>query len=478
MKKFSLKTKLTVVYTFFMILLVSVFLWILLSLSNREVLSFTQRDLKERVEESLEDVQIDNKKIQLDSEFYSIENGVYLSLYDENGYFLYGKIPPGFDEQPQLKEDELQQFQSKKKNEKWYVYDLSYRLDSNWKLYVRGVTSVTKAEQSYRTTVKMAVIFLPAMVLIMALTGYFFVCRTLRPVKNLTNVVKKIRSDADLSRRVQLPEHSGVTKTKKEKMHDEISILSETFNEMLDELERVFIREQQFTSDVSHELRTLISVILAQCDHVLSDQTLTDDQRTQIELIRRKSQNMANLISQLLFLSRADQGRQALNKEFLNISELTEMIVQEQQFLAESKEMDVEIRASIEPQLFGKVDETLYIRLVSNLISNAVKYGGTQIEVELYREDFAECDGQKNDEGVRQVCITGKIKDNGDGISVNHLPYIWNRFYTVDSSKNKENSYGLGLPMVKWIAQAHGGNVDVESEEGRGSVFRFHLPLK
>ena len=106
---------------------------------------------------------------------------------------------------------------------------------------------------------------------------------------------------------------------------------------MLDELEAVFKREKQFTSDVSHELRTPISVMMAQCGQLLKDEALKPKQKAQVKLIEQKAENMSDLIAQLLFLSRADQGRQQIEKENVNLSELTEMIVGEQQFLAEIK---------------------------------------------------------------------------------------------------------------------------------------------
>ena len=318
MKKISLKLKLTLLYTFFMALLTCASLAILFSLSSREVLSSTQSRLENRVQESAENIALRNGEIRIDSDFYSVVGDVYLSLYDSDMYFMYGRVPRGFGQQPELADGELRT--SRDGNREWYVYDISYRLPDEQTVYIRGITSITDAEESFTVTVRFALVILPLMVLATAIIGYRFTRRTLAPVRKITDTVRRIRADADLSRRIGF---RGADKAKG-KERDEIYVLGKTFDEMLEELETVFRREQQFTSDASHELRTPVSVILAQCDAMLAEgNSLTEEQRSQLVLIQRKAKGMADMISQLLFLSRADQGRQPLHKERVNVSELT-----------------------------------------------------------------------------------------------------------------------------------------------------------
>ena len=315
MKKISLKLKLTLLYTFFMALLTCAALAILFSLSSREMLSSTQTRLENRVQESVEFIALRNGEIRIDSDFYSVVRDVYLSLYDSDMYFMYGRIPHGFTQQPELADGEIRTIRDG--NREWYVYDMSYRLSEDRTVYVRGITSITDAEESFTVTVRFALVLLPLMVLATAVIGYRFTRRTLAPVRQITDTVRQIRADADLSRRIgfeevkrngrPMPDDGG-----RRKKGDEIYILGRTFDEMLEELEEVFRREQQFTSDASHELRTPVSVIMAQCDAMLAEgNSLTEEQRDQIGLIQRKARGMADMISQLLFLSRADQGRDA-----------------------------------------------------------------------------------------------------------------------------------------------------------------------
>lgn len=451
MKRVSLKMKLTLLYTFFMLLVTGTALAIMLSLSSREVLTSVQNKLERRVQGSLDDIRLQNGEVYVDSDFYSVTGDVYLALYDEEMYFLFGKIPYGFNQKPEVSDGEMRTIKEGVKE--WYVYDLSFRLSAGRTVYVRGITSVTEAEESFNVTIRFALILLPLMVLAMILIGYRFTRRTLLPVKTITQTVCQIRADADLSRRIGM------------KGGDEISTLGATFDDMLEELEKVFNREKRFTSDVSHELRTPVSVIMAQCDELLEGENMTEKQREGLLLIRRKAGGIADIISQLLFLSRADQGRQPLNIERVNLSELTEMIVEEQQMLAKNDGKNISINGIIQPEIFGNVDETFYIRILVNLLSNARQYSrsGGMVTVRLREEN-------------NKILVS--VEDDGIGIAEEDIPHIWERFYRSDKARSGEEHYGLGLPMVKWMVEAHGGNISVQSRKGSGSKFIFDIPKK
>lgn len=452
MKRFSLKLKLTAMYSFFMVLVTCLCLAVLFSLSGNEILTSAQMHLRERVQESADEIELEDGEFEIDSDFYSLDNNVYLALYDTGGDFLYGKVPPGLEQAPQFEDGKIQTVKSG--TEQWYVYDVQYEMENGQEFYIRGVVSVTETQKEFLIAVRFAVILLPLTVILTVLIGYRLIRRTLLPVRQMTETVQEIQKDGDLSRRIGVSQDTG---------KDEFYQLAGTFDGMLESLEQAFLRERQFTSDVSHELRTPVSVILAQCEASLNRTDLSEEQRKEILLIRKKAGEMSQMISQLLLLSRADQGRQQLNKEEINISELTEIIVEEQKMLAQRRK--IEVHTEIEPDITGYLDESFYIRMLDNLISNAVSYGkeGGNIKVTLHQIPS----------GVR-----GTVEDDGIGISRDDQVHIWERFYRVDASRTgkEEGSHsGLGLSMVKWIAQAHGGNVRVESELGKGSCFTFEL---
>lgn len=449
MKRWSIKLKLTCLYGGFMILLIVAALAILFSLSNQEVLSSVQSDLREQVQGSVEELEAEGGYLEVDSDFYNMENGVYLSVYSEDGTFLYGRIPTGFGGQPDFENDSLRTV--REGQETFYVFDMEHRIQGYGSVYIRGITSVTRAENSFTVTLRFALILLPALAVVMILLSYQFVRRTLLPVRRITDTVKEIREEADLSRRVDLPDG-----------RDEIYHLADTFDHLLSELQEAFARERQFTSDVSHELRTPAAVILLQSEELLSDPSLSEPQREQLEAIRKKAGDMSAMISQLLLLSRADQGRQVLQKEPLDISELTLMTAEEQQLLADEKH--ISIVTDIEPGIVLPADESFFIRLLVNLISNSIAYGreGGTTKVSLHWEE---------QEAVLAVA------DDGVGIDGKDLPRIWDRFYRADASRGDSSHSGLGLSIVKWIAKEHGGEVAVESEKGRGSTFTCRFPL-
>ena len=449
MKSWSLKAKLTFLYTLLMILVILTALGILISLSRQAILSSVQAALRSQVHDSISSISPAENRLDIDSDFYDLDAGIYLSVYSEDGVFLYGRVPYGFNTGESLRDGQIRTVSASGAH--WYVYDAQYNLESYGIIYIRGVTSIAEAENSTAVTLRSAAVILPLMAGVTAFIGYRMTRRTLLPVRRITETVQKIQADGDLSRRVNLD--GG---------RDEIYRLGETFDLLLLELDTSFRREKQFTSDVSHELRTPLTTILNQCGAMLERPDLSREQREDVLLIQKKASSMARLISQLLLLSRADQGRQPVSFELLSLSELTEMAAEEHRQTAADKDMRLETR--IQPGITAEVDETLYIRMLTNLLSNAVGYGrrGGNISVELYAaEDMA----------------VGTVRDDGNGISAKDLPHIFERFYRADASRSDSEHSGLGLSMVKWILDAHGGSIEAESVPGQGSAFTFRLPL-
>ena len=170
---------------------------------------------------------------------------------------------------------------------------------------------------------------------------------------------------------------------------------------------------------------------------------------------------MSALISQLLTLARADNGKQKLHCELINLSELAQIIAEEQSVPAEEK--GITLQTDIRPDILMRADETMMMRLFINLISNSITYGrpGGHIRVTLSSDEKG---------------ITGSVADDGIGIPAGHLDKIWQRFYQVDPSRTSGSGSGLGLPMVRWIVEAHGGQIGVSSRPGEGSVFTFRFP--
>ncbi|MDO4454314.1 MAG: ATP-binding protein [Eubacteriales bacterium] len=468
----TLRWKLTLLYTFFMMILTAAMLGILLSLSSSAILDSAHRELKEQVWEAFDDLEWEDGELKIDSDFLEPEDGIYLSVYDADGKQLGGRVPGSFKHEEELSEG-LKKISLE--GEEWYVLDAVSEIESYGSVFIRGIVSVSKEESSLNVTLRLSMILFPLMVLLTAGLGYVFLGHALRPVAKITDTACEIYEKGDLSKRIGLntkKKDSDAVRNKKEKtakcacrsnLHkDEIYKLAETFDRMLERLEYSFEKEKQFTSDVSHELRTPVSVILSQCEYLLEDQNLSEEEEKAVQIIQRKAQNMANMTAQLLFLARADQNRQVVKKEWLNLSMVTEMAVEEQQEIA--REKGIQIETQIEEDVEGYADETMFIRLWMNLIGNAVTYGkeGGWIRVGIEKQDKK---------------VTGYVEDNGIGIEEEKLPYIWERFYQADTSRSEKGS-GLGLAMAKWIVEAHGGTISAKSVYGKGTTFLFEFPTE
>ena len=279
MKRISLKWKLTILYTLLMTLLTGLVLAVLLSLGSGRLLASAQAALRQRVVESFDLLESREGNLTVDSDFSDREGGIYLSAYDEDGLLLAGRVPYGFASAIDFQEDTVQT--AELNGSRWYVYDASTQVRDYGTVYVRGVCSVSAVEEEMNTLVKLAVVLLPATVLLSAVLCYSLVRRTLRPVSRMTRTAREIYEKRDLSRRIGI-----------EGGRDEISTLAETFDTMLEQLQASFEQQKQFTSDVSHELRTPMAVILSQCDYLLADPELSGKDREAIQIIREKAKNL------------------------------------------------------------------------------------------------------------------------------------------------------------------------------------------
>lgn len=444
----SLKSRLVLLHTGLMALVVCVVLALLFSMSSHEILANAENMLEERVSDTVEDIEYENGRLDFDSDLMTLEHGVYLSVYDKDSFdLLYGRIPYGFAYDLPFENGNLRKITAGEVD--YYVFDIEQNIEDQYPVLVRGIISISDAEQDFRYTMWLALILFPLLIFLTAICGYLLSRRALYPVAKITKTVQDIQQEKDLSKRIHLENGS-----------DEIYTLAKTFDGLLDTIDAGMQREKQFTNDVAHELRTPISVVLMQCEELLQGDHLDEEGRREVFLIQRKVKGVSDMISQLLLLSRADQGREKINLEQVDFSELVEMVVEE--FIDIAKEQDIEIQTEIEPELYLTADQTLIIRLLGNLLENAVNYGnsGGHIWVSAW----------KTDDSIHLL-----VKDDGIGISQQDLPRIWDRFYQADPSRNSESS-GLGLSMVKWIVEAHHGKISVSSKLGKGTDFTCISP--
>jgi heavy metal sensor kinase len=278
--------------------------------------------------------------------------------------------------------------------------------------------------------------------------------RALTPVLEVARTAQRI-SGSNLSLRIPSREAG-----------DELDYLILTFNRMIERLEASFEQMKQFSADVSHELRTPITAIRGQLEVALFTAKTTDQYREAMFNALQDIDRLSQIVRALFLLSQAESGQLTLQKSRMNLSEIAEDLVEQFQIPAEAA--GVRLVADLPAECPAQVDRVQIERLITNLLSNALKFTpeGGMVKLAVATEP----------EGVRLM-----IEDTGRGIPTEHLPHIFDRFYRVPgegTAPSPEQGLGLGLSFVAWIVKAHRGTIEVDSTPGKGTKFTIHLPTE
>lgn len=445
-KSWSIKTRVTLWYTTLLAVLVGVVVVAILAMSD----SMEEVSAKELLEKATNHAATltayEAGTLRFLEPVASYEEGTYLLFYDERYQFLDGAWPRGF---PNGIDAANRAFQTiHQDNTTYYVYDrlLEFQDGGVW---IRGIYESTGAQFILDSVVRVILVALPVLAVIAALGGWLITHNAFRLVEALRQQADSISSGKDLSKRIPVAGE-----------RDELQRLAGTLNQMFDRLERSFQAEQQFISDVSHELRTPTAVILAECQYALQAEAETEKQAA-LEAIQRQGKRMSRMTEEMLTLSRMERGGQPLERMETDLTELVEIICEDQQELLPER---LTLRWDLEPVL-AQVHSDMMIRLVINLLSNAVRYAKQEIVVTLR---------------CHEHLVTLSVADDGIGIAPEHQEQIFQRFYQVDRARNREDGggLGLGLAMCQQIAQQHGGAIAVESAVGQGSRFVVTFPAQ
>ncbi|WP_198135852.1 sensor histidine kinase [Pontibacillus chungwhensis] len=256
------------------------------------------------------------------------------------------------------------------------------------------------------------------------------------------------------------------------KKRDEIGRFIQGFNVMRQHVKDSFTKQKQYEdarkqliASISHDLRTPLSSIKGYVEG-LRDGVVRNEEMKQryLQVIHDKTTHLDHLIEDLFEFSKSEADQLAIEKEVVNVVEYFEKQLIKYQF--DLQEQEVELSYTIEPQPRSILLDPIRIeQVMSNLIDNACRYGGTRIWIEV-----------RPDQSERNVII--RVVDNGQGIDKEDLPYIFTSFYRAEKSRSTQHGgSGLGLSIVKSIVKAHDGEIDVESESGQGSTFVITLPL-
>ena len=282
------------------------------------------------------------------------------------------------------------------------------------------------------------------------LGGWWLASRAIRPIADISATAEKI-AEGDLTKRIDT--HGAKS---------ELGRLANLLNHTFERLHNTFEQQAQFTADASHELRTPVSVILAQTELALMRERTPDEYREALESCHRSGEQMKQVVNSLLELARMDSGETELQREDCDLSLVVENAIVFVEPLVQQR--DGEIIADLE-QIMVKVDAAKLQQVVSNLLSNAIKHNpeGCRVHVNLKQDG--------------ETAVLG-VRDEGDGIPADVLPHIFERFFRADKARSRaDGSTGLGLSIAKAIVEAHGGTITATSTPGQGSEFVVRLPV-
>lgn len=297
--------------------------------------------------------------------------------------------------------------------------------------------------------IRRALLFGSLLALVLAAVGGSILARAaLRPIQAITETAQLITGTRDLSQRIAVAVPI-----------DELGQLTETINDMLGRLQEAFDTQQRLVADVSHDLRTPLTTIQGNLD--LLRRGAADDPLMRSDALRAigdETARMRRLVSDLLLLAQADAGLKLVLQP-VELDTLLLEVYRQAQMMAQG----VKVRLGAEDQAVVLGDNDRLRQLLLNLIDNGLKYTpvGGELTLTLRRQA-----------GWVQV----GVEDTGMGIAAEDLPHIFERFYRADRSRGRTGGSGLGLAICKWIAEAHGGRLEVESAVSVGSTFTLWLP--
>jgi len=294
--------------------------------------------------------------------------------------------------------------------------------------------------------------FLPLLVVLASLLGYWLSGRALAPVNRIIRSAEQIGLQ-NLSQRLEVP-----------KAADELQRLTVTLNAMLERIESSVKRIRQFTANASHDLRTPLSLIRTHAELALRRTRTESEYRESLTRILRVSEETTQLVEALLTLARADAAAAHLHFVEIDVTPLLQKISCQISILANSAGLSFTSHVAAEP-LFLRGDPAALESLLLAILDNALKYTPTGGTVQI--RSFA-----------LQEEVAIEVEDTGVGIASEDVARIFDRFFRADQARSREvPGSGLGLSIARWIAEIHHGRIEVQSQLGAGSIFRVILPL-
>lgn len=380
--------------------------------------------------------------------FKSYSNGVFFIIYTEEGIIAKGSLPDGFPLESTISPHHITEITINKST--YYYYDAPVHTAA-FDGWIRGIAPVRNVNDTVGMRLYSLIILGILFLAIGTFGGQSIIKQGLKPIRRITQTAKDIEKEHNLSRRIDIHSYSK---------NDEIYELSTTLNKMLDSLENASIREKQFNSDISHELRTPIAVIKAESEFGKKHINSIEEAQEGFDHIYDQSCFLTSLITQLLEIARLDHT-QTLDLEVVDLNVLLEEIQHDYTQICASK--NIEFTTSLSPNLKVKAQDVSLRRAIGNLLDNAIKFTRNTIHLSANRNG-------------NSIVIT--VNDNGQGIEPENIHKIWDRLYQTKASRSKKDNQGLGLGLyfVNKVINLHNGQISVSSDYGQSTTFTIQLP--
>ena len=323
--------------------------------------------------------------------------------------------------------------------------------------FIRLGQSLSTLENARRRALIVLGIAIPVVLLLGSFGGLLLANQALSPVDRITSAAEQI-AKGDLAERVPMPANASA------KM-DEIGRLAATFNHMISRLQAAFERQKQFTSDASHELRTPLAVMRGDMEIALRREREPQEYQRVLASNLEEIVRLTRLIEDLLMLARADSGRVELRCEPIDLNKLCQQMTEYITPLAQQREQTLTCELP-EAEITVNADLQRIKQMLLNLLDNAIKYTEPGGKITL---------GLKAENNFAVVTVA----DTGRGIPAEDLPHIFERFFrrSAKTSDRSAAGFGLGLSIVKWIVDSHGGQIETVSQQGQGTSFIVKLPM-
>ena len=446
MKRLKIRTRMTLWFVLSMVLMTATLFLALDSIVQAELMRDLREDLSFAIVQIGAQVEHEQGTLVYEDET-PIASGISYYVMEDSGseLFSYGEDIAQFDSLP-IREGEFSQMTLS--DELWLVLDSEPLTVHQEVVRVRVAASCGSIRDTQLAMQRVMLILFPFIALLSILIGYLMMGRCLRPIRTMIAGAQHITASHFHERLPVAP------------AQDELGELTETLNQMLNELDAAFQRERRFTSDASHELRTPVAVIQACAEELCTHDELPEECGTALHSIRKECRRMQRLIEQMLMLTRAQEGRLHLTLEPISVLDVLESV---QDALADmAADSDIRITVCAPAELTVMADQSLLSQLMLNLTENAIKYGRSHGHVAL--------SAQGTPDGIEML-----VRDDGIGIPEKDLPHIFERFYRADAARDRSGT-GLGLSIAQWIVQAHGADIQVSSQQGQGTVVTMIWP--